>query len=344
LTLQRVLRSLLLVASLAAGVFALAPASAEAASSCKMARIAELPVRVLHNKLIVDGAINGRYVGILLDTGAAITMIPRPTADRLGLSRQAAPGYRMFGIGGETNAESALVDEFKIGQASVKRRRFLVAGERELGDEVGVILGEDFFYELEVEFDLAHNTVRLFQSKDCDGTSLAYWASGGAGETEIEPVNAPGPRIIVPAQINGKPVRALLDSGAAISVLDRPEAARLGIASGPVVGSASGLGPKAVDFAIVALETFVIGDETIRDTTIELADLWRSSSYTPAGSLLTRRVEASAAMLLGADFLRAHRVLVAHSQRKMYFTYVGGPVFARTEPSKPSASVGPEKQ
>jgi hypothetical protein len=26
-------------------------------------------------------------------------------------------------------------------------------------------------------------------------------------------------------------------------------------------------------------------------------------------------------MLLGADFLRAHRVLVSHSQRKMYFTY-----------------------
>jgi hypothetical protein len=32
-------------------------------------------------------------------------------------------------------------------------------------------------------------------------------------------------------------------------------------------------------------------------------------------------------MLLGVDFLRAHRTLVAHSQRKLYFTYVGGPVF-----------------
>ena len=28
-------------------------------------------------------------------------------------------------------------------------------------------------------------------------------------------------------------------------------------------------------------------------------------------------------MLLGADFLRSHRVLVAHSQREMYFTYAG---------------------
>ena len=32
-------------------------------------------------------------------------------------------------------------------------------------------------------------------------------------------------------------------------------------------------------------------------------------------------------MILGNDFLRAHRVLVAHSQRKFYFTHVGGPVF-----------------
>jgi hypothetical protein len=32
-------------------------------------------------------------------------------------------------------------------------------------------------------------------------------------------------------------------------------------------------------------------------------------------------------MLLGADFLRAHRTLVAHSQHRLYFTYVGGPVF-----------------
>ena len=36
---------------------------------------------------------------------------------------------------------------------------------------------------------------------------------------------------------------------------------------------------------------------------------------------------APAAMLLGADFLRAHRVLIAHSQRKIYFTYAGGTVF-----------------
>jgi hypothetical protein len=37
-------------------------------------------------------------------------------------------------------------------------------------------------------------------------------------------------------------------------------------------------------------------------------------------------------MLLGLDFLRAHRMFVAHSQHKIYFTYTGGPVFQVTGP------------
>ena len=31
-------------------------------------------------------------------------------------------------------------------------------------------------------------------------------------------------------------------------------------------------------------------------------------------------------VLLGLDFLRAHRVLVSNSQRRIYFTYTGGRV------------------
>ena len=47
-------------------------------------------------------------------------------------------------------------------------------------------------------------------------------------------------------------------------------------------------------------------------------------------------------MLLGADFLRAHRVLVSHSQRKMYFTYLGGPVFAAPRPPRSGAEARPD--
>lgn len=54
----------------------------------------------------------------------------------------------------------------------------LVAGEHDPGYDVAVLLGEDFFDQVDLEFDLAHKAVRLFQPKDCDRVSLAYWASG----------------------------------------------------------------------------------------------------------------------------------------------------------------------
>jgi len=41
-------------------------------------------------------------------------------------------------------------------------------------------------------------------------------------------------------------------------------------------------------------------------------------------------------MILGADFIRAHRLLVSHSKHRLYFTYVGGPVFAGMRREEPA--------
>src|SRR5262249_28008329 len=157
--------ALLLAVSVVVGSTMPSNAASAEASNCKMVQIADFPIRQAHNRLIVDGAINGQKIGIMFDTGSTLTVIPRPAAIRLGLSRQRARG-RMFGIGGETDAESALVDEFKIGQSTRKGWRMMVAGEHEIGDDIAVILGEDFFHQADVEFDLAHSAVRLFQPKD----------------------------------------------------------------------------------------------------------------------------------------------------------------------------------
>jgi hypothetical protein len=48
-------------------------------------------------------------------------------------------------------------------------------------------------------------------------------------------------------------------------------------------------------------------------------------------------------MLLGVDFLRSHRVLVAHSQRKLYFSYIGGTVFQPRGKLSPPGGPGPER-
>jgi predicted aspartyl protease len=319
---------------------ALASGVAAAPSKCQMVRLAEWPVRAARNALIVDGAINGKHVGIMLDTGAGSTMILRSAAVQLGLTRQPAGGSPTYGVGGASDVEVTTVDEFTIGDATRKGWQMYVAGEHDLGGDVGVVLGDDFFHKVDVEFDLAHNVVRLYQPKDCDGVSLAYWTKEGASEVDIAIVDETRPQIVVPVQVNGRKVKALLDSGASSSVLDKWEASQAGVTpETPGVvpyGSGSGVGPKSVEVWLGPIRAFTIGDEMIRDTTLQFADLYKQATYLPIGSRIPRKVDELQPMLLGADFLRSHRVLIAHSQRKMYFTYVGGPVFQTARASEPA--------
>ena len=316
----------------AAAALALAgPAQADV-SACTIVKIAELPIRVIGNKLIADATINGQKAGVLIDTGAMMTLILRPATDRLGLQRQEARGYRIFGMGGETKAESVLIDDFRLGQASRKGWRMLVAGEHEIAEGAAVLLGEDFFSQVDVEFDLAHNAVRLFQPKNCEGVTLSYWTTEEPSEVAIDPVYDYQPQIFLTVHVNGQPVKAMLDSGAGGSVLTRSDAARSGVtpetAGVVAVPSGTGLGPKKVDMWIGLFDTVVIGNESIKHAHIHFGDLYREFAYRSIGSRLLQSAEKEQPMLLGADFLRAHRVLVSHSQRKMYFTYLGGPVFA----------------
>jgi hypothetical protein len=266
-------------------------------------------------------------------------MILRSAADRLGLTRRVARGYRLVGVGGESYVESTMIDEFRIGQLIRKNWEVMVAGETDAAGAVDMFLGDDVFDKVDVEFDLPHSRVRLFQADECAGVGLSYWASQGASQVDLEP----GPRITVPVQINGQPLQAELDSGAGASVLDKPIAARLGI--GPdspgatFVGKGTGVGPSAVDSWTAPLRSFAIANEAINDTVIHFADLWKDATYTSRyGGRVPEKMDDMPAMLLGADFLRAHRVLVARSQRKMYFTYEGGPVFQSKDGEPPSGA------
>lgn len=322
---SRLIATLLLAA---AGV-----AAAAETKNCKLVRVAELATRSAEYSPIVDGAINGRSVGIMLDTGSLRSAIRRPAAVRLGLTLQEAVGYRVFGTGGEAKAEAAVLEEFRIGEFTRKDWRVLVATTSESRTDVAINIGDDFFQNVDVEFDLANNKVRLFQPLDCKGVNLGYWARDGIGEVPMEP----GELTEFVVQINGRPVRALLDSGTGSSIVTTLYAERLGftpktpgVATG---GCSGGFGTKLTDSWIATFESFSIGNETIRNPTLRFGDVWQHATLTETGSRLSRSIDVMPGMLLGADFLRSHRVLVSNSQRKIYFSHSGGTVFP-TVPAK----------
>ena len=325
------MRCIFAVAAAAIGIAAAGIASAQ--SKCKVGRIAEWPLRAESYRPVFDGAINGQKVGILIDTGSAMNYVRRSAAARLGLTRHQTAST-VIGIGGEEQAEYVHIEEFRIGEGVRKGWQVLTAGEGSFSDDVAVTLGDEYFQQVDIEFDMAHKIVRLFETRDCEGVSLAYWATTGpAGEVPIES----GSKIWLTVSINGQPVRAGLDSGSSASMLSKADAARLGVtpeSPGTVAGGCvlDGLGgTRQIDSWIGQFESFSVGNERIRNPKIRFSDLWKNMAYAETGSRLPTRLAGRPDMLLGSDFLRAHRVLVARSQRKMYFTYAGGTVF----PSNP---------
>ncbi len=319
-------------AAVLAATLLLASGSGMAASTCKLGKLAEWTVRTGTPQVIVDGALNGKPTGILLDTGAAYSMVLYSVATELGLALRPYGGVRMFGVGGETNVNAARIDEFRIGDTVRRDWLVVVGGEADTFKGIGFILGEDFLGKVDIEFDLAHHAVRLFVPKDCAGAPLAYWATDGFGAVALDDSSSAHNQIMLTVQVNGRPVLAQLDSGAVTTIMTKVDAARLGVTPETPgvapVGVGGGLGPRTMQLWNGPFASFSIGDETIRDTTIRFADLWRDATRTSTGGRTRQSVDVMPGMLLGADFLRSHRVLISNSQHRMYFTYAGGPVFS----------------
>jgi len=301
------------------------PAAAAAPQDCKLMRIEQWQVRFERDLPVIDGEINNQKVAILIDSGAERSFITRSAASRMMLQRYDASQQRQFAVAADKPAWAVRIDELKIGSAMRRNWGVLLAPDQDFGGEISLVLGSDFLSTSDVEFDLGNRAVRLFQPRDCGAVSLAYWAKGGSGETALE---GEGKRMFT-VSVNGRPMRAMLDSGTPVSALTMPAAGRFQLAAkGPGVNAAGcsiGVGRKPVDYWSAPFESFAIGNETIRNPTLRFGEIFKDRSDAAPFSDWPQ-------MVLGVDFLRSHRVYVANSQGKLYFTYNGGTVFPTEAP------------
>ncbi|MDZ5646530.1 retroviral-like aspartic protease family protein [Nitrospirillum sp. BR 11828] len=319
-----------------AGVSLATGVTAQAAETCQMIKSDTLPVEMDGNQPLVKVAVNGHPVYFLVDTGAALSMILRGKAEELDLPGFSGRNGTLSGVGGRSDIQTTRIKTFTLGKQTVTDMPLSLAGERSLGrEDVVGLLGEDVFRKFDVEFDLAHGVINLYQPRGCDSAFLGFWAEN-AMTADIHPVNPQNPKIAMDVTVAGQPVRAILDSGATHSVLSSQAAARAGVTPdtpGVVMANATqGVGAKTVQEWVGVFDGFALGDETIKHAKLRFGDLFGSGTYTDSGSRIAQ-AQTGPEMLLGADFLRAHHVLIAHSQNKLYFTYNGGPVFQVTGPA-----------
>lgn len=299
----------------------------QAADGCRYVPVATLQLRGAGTvwQPTVDGAINGKPAVMLFDTGAHASMLLKGAADKFGLSLNQSRGHTN-GIGGASVNYVAKVDDFSVGDAHSGKVKMNVIGAIGAGRTMpfDAIIGADFALQMDLEISLAERKIKFYRATGCDDTFLAYWSADAMeipfGGTDT---GHPNPRIIV--EVNGTRMEAMIDTGASATGMTRAAAERAGIRVGDAnvhrLGSSVGVGDKRIDTWQVEVD-FTIGSETIRNANIGIHD------NPPQGVTV-----GMPDMLIGADFLRAHRVLISTSQRRVYVSYLGGEVFRKRRPN-----------
>jgi tetratricopeptide (TPR) repeat protein len=297
---------------------AVQPVALSAESHCKLGEMAEFPITMRGLRPLMTAGINGTDVQFVLDSGAFYSTLSPASASELKLETHYGPfGFYMQGAGGgRADVSIATVKTFTLAGVPLKNVDFLVGGTDFGSGSVG-LLGQNVLHIGDVEYDLGNGAVRLMRPIDCRNTVLAYWANASTPYSvlSIDAPNGLDRHTGGIAYVNGTEIRVEFDTGAGGSVLSLRAAARAGVkpdSPGVVyAGDSYGIGKTTYPTYIAPFASFKIGDEEIKNTKLRIGDIDLPN----------------ADMLLGPDFFLSHRIYVANSQRKLYFTYNGGPVF-----------------
>ena len=294
-------------------------APAAHAEPCRIERTPDIPVIMSGLRPTITAQINGHDARLVVDSGAFFSMLTPAAAQQFQLPVVGLPvPLWVEGIGGREDARVVRARRFAALGASWNDAEFVVAGSDFGADTVG-LLGQNILHVADVEYDLANGAIRLARPRgSCNRTALAYWAEAAGkpwSAIDIQPATAPKPYTLATAYLNGVKIRVMFDTGAARSALTLRAARQAGITpASPEVrdgGFSYGIGHHVHQTWIAPFSTFKIGDEEIQHAKLRFGDL----ELTVAD------------MLIGADFFLSHRIYVASSQGRLYFTYNGGPVF-----------------
>ncbi|KQQ87426.1 retroviral-like aspartic protease family protein [Massilia sp. Leaf139] len=286
------------------------------APACRYTQVGLLRLQYSGAELALStaGSINGTPATILVDTGAFDTVLTGTGAARRKLPMRAT-GHSAKGIGGETPIYLAQVDALTAGPLQTGRRWMPMLAEFGQAPDYDALIGAPFLLQADMELSVADKTLRFFQPSHCGGASLAYWDEA-AMQIPFEASNDPSPNPQFTVLVNGKKMRAMIDTGSGSTVIGLAAARRAGLqlnAPGVTrVHDSIGIGAGRVARWSTSFATFQIGDEVVRNAQVGVID-W----------------DGHVDILLGADFLRAHRVLIAMSQRKIYLSYIGGEPFGQ---------------
>jgi predicted aspartyl protease len=235
--------------------------------------VAELPLQVEGNWLVVPVEVRGDTLRFLFDTGANRGAVSRRVADRLRLRRAATA--LVTGASGLARVPVVEAGWIRLDKARMGVPQKFVLEDGVLTDSEGRefdgIIGADLLPMYDVLIDVPAERLRLYRAGSTGGLT------GPVVELEralpLERIR----RGLVGLEVgvNGRPVSAILDTGSPVLLLNRLAASSANAAatSAPVSEGVRGVGSAKIQTYGTTIGSIQLGSTELMDFVAEVADL-----------------------------------------------------------------------
>ena len=193
-------------------------------AACQLDLKAELPVVERNGRFMTTVSVNDRPLTLLVNTGAVGIELNADAVETLDL----APRQRFVSKAREPGPADGVGRVFAMQLLALGAEHWLwVAGAESatrVADADGV-LGMSLLKYYDVELDFGRGVMRLYSASGCKG-AFAPWAGG---YQRLASTQSEDSQFVIPVLLDGRRLRAVIDTGAEVTLVDRHAAGQAGM-------------------------------------------------------------------------------------------------------------------
>jgi predicted aspartyl protease len=270
---------------------------------CTMTRRAELDLHMSRNFMLAPVRLNGMPALLLVDTGAEASTLTPEAAAALHLPRDPKHNSVLIGISGPIRTENVRLHQLVVGDVE-RRDQSVGVGQMPAfpGQHPAVagLLGADLLSAYDVDIDVPNRRMTLYSPVACDG--FRPWPDAMA----VPLMRTRSGLSFVDATVDGRAVRALVDTGARTTLISRHTASLLGVTDAELARDPErrgmGIGRGGIEFRQHLFNELGLPGAMGHDVVANVADLQLPGVQ----------------MLLGADYLGARRIWISYSTGRLF--------------------------
>lgn len=305
-------------------LFVVAPARAE---NCQLLKYTSFPIPENAQAVTVPTTVDGKRERFLVDTGGIFSILSGKVAAALDLHPESA-GEHLISASGQVLDSFVHIDKFGIGPIVASDVNLMVepkSGSADT-DPIGGTIAPDILKTFDLDFDFGRHTLTLYSPKHCKG-KVVYWSLTYGSIPFLDN----GGHIVVPAELDGTRIYAIIDTGSSDSLLGEDMARRFFDFSkdNPNAIAIHGAPQDAIVRYRQHFKKLVIGPVTVTNPVLGVRSDKMEKSYDreaqndvdPAATDLLYGVQMNLPpVIIGMDILRKLHLYVAYGERTLYVT------------------------